>query len=34
MARIVREMHIGFWWKDLKEKVHLYDLAVDEIMML
>jgi len=34
VARIMREVHSGFWWKDVKEQVHLYDLAVDERMML
>ena len=35
VARIGRgEVHIGFWWGNLRERDHLEDLGVDAIVIL
>jgi hypothetical protein len=28
-----RERHTGFWWGNLKERDHLEDLSVDEMIL-
>jgi hypothetical protein len=28
------EVHIGFWWGDMKERIHLEDLGVDRGILL
>jgi hypothetical protein len=30
----IREVHTGFWWKDLREREHLEDLGIDERKIL
>jgi len=33
-SREIREMHIRFWWKNLKVKHHLEDTGVDGYVIL
>jgi hypothetical protein len=28
------DVHTGFWWGDLRERYHFYDLGVDRKMIL
>jgi hypothetical protein len=30
----VREVHTGFWWRDLRERHHFEDLGIDERIIL
>ena len=29
-----REVHVGFWWADLRERNHLENLGIDERVIL